>query len=142
MDRDVIERKLEALRRHVQRIESKKPFSLGRLETDADLQDIIAMNLTQAVQASVDIGMHIVSDTEANVPETMADVFERLAARGVIPVPLAQRMKAAVGFRNVAVHAYGEVDWHIVSSICDKHVEDFRAFAQGVAAYALGEEPT
>jgi uncharacterized protein YutE (UPF0331/DUF86 family) len=140
MDRELIARKLETVRRHVERIESKKPLTLEKLESDADLQDIIAMNLTQAVQASVDIGMHIVSDTATTLPETMAEVFDRLAAAQVIPIPLAQKMKSAVGFRNVAVHAYGDLDWHMVLAICDQHLEDFREFAQQMAKYLLRED--
>jgi uncharacterized protein YutE (UPF0331/DUF86 family) len=140
MDRDLIERKLETLRRHVSRIESKRPITLAELEGDADLQDIVAMNLIQAVQTSVDIGMHIVSEGETKMPETMGEVFDGLAAMGVIPAELARRMKAAVGFRNVAVHAYGEMSWGIVFGICTNHLNDFQDFARQVAEHMLGTD--
>ena len=140
MDRDVIERKLESLRRYVSRVESKKPFTRERLEREEDLQDIIAQNLTQAVQTSVDIGMHILTQTEAKMPETMAEVFDGLHAAGVIQSGLAERMKKAVGFRNIAVHAYGEVDWAIVFDICKNRLSDFSDFARCVAEHVLGAE--
>jgi len=47
-------------------------------------------------------------------------------------------LKGAVGFRNVAVHAYDEIDYAIVFSICTKHLDDFRAFARQIMA-ALGD---
>lgn len=45
MDRDVIARKLEQLRHHVARIESKKPFGIEALATDQDLRDVVVFNL-------------------------------------------------------------------------------------------------
>jgi len=138
MDRDVIERKLESLRRYVSRVEAKKPFARERLETDEDLQDIIAQNLTQAVQTSVDVGMHIISQSEVKTPETMAEVFDALCSARVIPRDLADKMKKAVGFRNIAVHAYGEVNWEIVFDICESRLCDFSDFARCVAEHVLG----
>jgi len=138
MDRDVIERKLESLRRYISRIESKQPFPLERLETDADLQDILALNLTQAIQTVVDIGMHILARTGNRAPETMAEVFDVLDEAGILSPDLADRMKRAVGFRNIAVHAYGQVNWRIVFAICERHLSDFREFARRMVAYLDG----
>ena len=38
-------------------------------------------------------------------------------------------MKKAVGFRNIAIHNYDAIDWHIVHSICQRNLDDFRDFA-------------
>ena len=54
MDREVIEHKLESLRRCLQRVADKCPPNPEMLERDPDLQDIIALNLTRAVQLCVD----------------------------------------------------------------------------------------
>jgi uncharacterized protein YutE (UPF0331/DUF86 family) len=42
-------------------------------------------------------------------------------------------MKAAVGFRNVAVHTYQVIDWKIVYRICHEHLGEFRMFARTIA---------
>lgn len=39
-------------------------------------------------------------------------------------------MRKSVGFRNVMVHNYDDVNWEIVYAICSKHPGDFRAFAK------------
>ena len=65
MDRDVIARKLEQLRHHVARIESKKLFGIEALAADADLRDVVVFNLIQSVEVCVDVGMHIVSESSA-----------------------------------------------------------------------------
>ena len=53
----------------------------------------------------------------------------------VITVELAERLRKAVGFRNISVHEYEKVDWEIVFSICTKHMSDFRAYAARVLAF-------
>ena len=49
MDKDVINRKLESLRRCIARIMSKIPITQEALRSNDDLQDIIALNLKRAV---------------------------------------------------------------------------------------------
>jgi hypothetical protein len=49
MDRDLVAAKLESLRRCVERIAEKTPPASQELEQNADLQDIIALNLQRAV---------------------------------------------------------------------------------------------
>ncbi len=93
MDRHLIEEKLEALRKCLGRIEGKRPASAKTLATDLDLQDIIALNLTRAVRLSVDIAAHIIADTNAPAPETMAQAFDTLASLKIIEPELAGMMK-------------------------------------------------
>ena len=56
MAREVVEQKLESLRRCLTRIDQKCPAEAATLHADFDLQDIVALNLSRAVQLSVDIG--------------------------------------------------------------------------------------
>ena len=39
-----------------------------------------------------------------------------------------------VGFRNIAVHSYQDIDWTIVFQICRNNLNDFQQFSQAVAA--------
>ena len=132
MDREVIEQKLESLRRCLKRIEEKCPSSVDKLAGDLDLQDIMALNLTRAIQLCVDIGVHLVAGTDAMPPATMGQTFDVLAELGYINTELAMRMKKAVGFRNVAVHNYEAINWQIVHAIATRHLSDFKDFAQAV----------
>lgn len=133
MDRDIVQAKLESLRRCVERIADKTPSSTDRLAHDPDLQDIIALNLQRAVQLCVDLAAHVIADTDTKAPATMADTFTSLKEVNVIPPALADRMMKAVGFRNIAVHSYQTIDWNIVYQICTRHLDDFRQFAKAIA---------
>ena len=132
MDREVIEQKLESLRRCLIRIGEKCPAAPDVLATDADAQDIVALNLTRAVQICVDIGAHLIAGKEMPSPETMGRTFDVLADLGYISPVLALRLKKAVGFRNIAVHNYEAIDWHIVHAIATRNLSDFSDFAKAV----------
>jgi len=133
MDREVVEQKLESLRRCLQRIETKCPSEATTLAADIDLQDIVALNLSRAVQISVDIGTHLIAGMEVPPPGTMGQTFDVLAQAGILNKALATRLKKAVGFRNIAVHNYENINWVIVHGIVKHHLADFSEFAKVVA---------
>ena len=129
MNRQVIENKLESLRRCLQRVEERCPDSVDALIKDIDAQDVLTLNLSRAVQLCVDIALHILSARNHTLPQTMAGAFTALAEEGVIDTGLAEKMRKAVGFRNIAIHEYEAINWAIVFAIARKNMEDFRQFA-------------
>lgn len=133
MDPRVVEQKLETLRYCVSRVAQRCPATPEDLARDLDTQDIIALNLSRAVQQCVDIGAHLVTSLELPPPNTMGETFDRLVEGGVIGEALAERLKKAVGFRNIAVHNYERIDWEITHSVCSRHLDDSRAFARAVS---------
>jgi uncharacterized protein YutE (UPF0331/DUF86 family) len=144
MDRDVVTAKLESLRHCVERVRTRTPASVEELSSCYDAQDIICLNLERAVQACVDIAAHIVSDTECTVPDSMAGTFDALERQGVLSRDLTERMRRAVGFRNISVHAYQTLDWEIIYSIATERLGDFVEYGLAIEAVltgAPGSEP-
>lgn len=135
MDREVVEQKLESLRRCLLRLQEKCPADTEILLHDLDLQDIIALNLSRAVQISVDIAAHIIAGMNITAPETMEQAFEVLAQQQLLSVELAGKLKKAVGFRNIAVHNYEAISWLMVHSIVTHNLADFTLFAQTIFKY-------
>lgn len=134
MDASVVEQKLESLRRCLHRIELKCPADPVQLESDFDLQDIVSLNLSRAVQLCVDVGAHLIVGMNTQPPDTMGQTFDILAREGVLSAELATSLKKAVGFRNIAVHSDNAINWHMVHRIAHDHLGDFTAFARVVAA--------
>lgn len=139
MDRQVIDQKLESLRRCVLRVKAKCPDKVDTLLADADLQDIVTLNLSRAVQLCVDLGAHVIAGLEVPAPGTMGQTFELLSEQGVIDAALAQRLKRAVGFRNIAVHNYDAINWHMVHRIARDHLGDFSDFAAAMVRWVEAE---
>ena len=135
MDREVVEQKLESLRRCLIRIQTKCPADALVLAADFDLQDIVSLNLSRAVQLSVDIGAHLIASMEVPPPGTMGQTFDLLAQQGVLGQELANRLKKSVGFRNIAVHNYDSINWLIVHSIVKNHLNEFSEFANSIVEW-------
>lgn len=123
---------MESLARCIKRIEEHIPANLEQLQNDFDMQDIIMLNLERAIQQCVDIASHILIDYETQTPKTMADTIRELAKVNVISDELAEKLARAVGFRNIAVHQYHEIDYAVVMSIVTKNLNDFRNFASSI----------
>jgi uncharacterized protein YutE (UPF0331/DUF86 family) len=142
MDKDVINRKLESLRRCIARITSKMPMTRDELRSNYDLQDIVALNLERAVQTCVDIAAHVMSETEMPPPSTMAEGFARLAELQILPLQLAESLQKAVAFRNILVHNYTDVNWDIVADMVTHRLTDFIQFAQAIDRLNNDTPPT
>lgn len=134
----IAERKLDSLRRCLERVRHWCPEGPEALAADVDAQDIVSLNLTRAVQLCVDIGAQLLARSGGAAPETMSQTFSQLAHENVIGPELADRMRRAVGFRNIAIHEYDEIDWHIVHAIATRHLTDFEDFARAAVA-GLGD---
>ncbi len=134
MESVIVERKLDSLYRCIARVEEKCPPDAGTLADDPDLQDILVLNLSRAVRLCVDIGTHLVAELDSPPPDTMGQTFDFLAGAELLSAELAARLKKSVGFRNLAVHNYEELNWAIVHAIASRHREDFREFARVVSA--------
>jgi len=128
----LINEKLETLRRCLARVKDNLPADAEALATDIDAQDIVTLNLTRAVQVTVDIAAHILARCDSPAPTTMGEAFDGLYDSGVITAQIRDRLKRTVGFRNIAVHSYQNIDWVIVYAICSKHLGDFEDFARAV----------
>jgi uncharacterized protein YutE (UPF0331/DUF86 family) len=63
-----------------------------------------------ALEACIDAAQHVCASEGFAAPDTNADAMRELGRHRVLSVPLADAMAAAVGFRNVLVHLYVDVD--------------------------------
>lgn len=135
MDEMLIFRKMESLGRCVDRIRSKRGFTYEELLRDYDLQDILSVNIQRAVQLSVDIALHILSDLSGTLPDTMGQAFTSLHEHGVISDSTANALRGSVGLRSIAMHDYVAVNWQIVHDVVERHVEVFAVYMREVESW-------
>lgn len=86
--------------------------------------DALTLNIERACQAAIDMAMHVVAERHLGVPQSMADGFILLERAGVIEATLSNALQGMVGFRNVAIHQYEQMDlsvlrWVVESGHCD-----------------------
>ena len=140
IDRELLLRKLDAVKHHAARLGSKLPASASVLSGDEDLRDILSNNLCQAVQGAFDVAAHIISHIGAKVPDTYAEGFELLAGNRVIEADLARALIMASGLRNRLQHQYQTVDWGIVPASIRDGLGDFDSFVSAIRKFIDSSE--
>lgn len=86
-----------------------------------------------AIEACIDSAQHVVADRGLGVPDSNAGAFRALAGAGLLDDDVAAAMAAAVGFRNVLVHGYAEVDDERVVAHLE-HRAELRSFVAAMTA--------
>lgn len=132
MNDDIVINKTATIERCVQRVREEYDDDPSHLFDDITRQDAMILNLQRASQASIDLAMHLVRVHELGAPQTSRDAFSYLAAEGHLDSEHGERLERMVGFRNVAVHEYKELNLDIVQAIIEKHLVDFTRFAERV----------
>lgn len=126
---DILLNKAATIERCLMRVENEYRGHEHELETNFTRQDSIILNLQRACEASIDMAMHLVRVGNMGIPQESRDAFDMLRDHGIIPPALCDRLKAMVGFRNVAVHDYRKLNMEIVRSVVETRLDDFREFS-------------
>lgn len=103
---------------------STNPAALDHFTT----QDAIVLNILRACEAAIDLAMHRVSLGSYGIPQSSREAYDLLEKNAVISGSCSASMKNMVGFRNIAVHSYQELQMPILQAIVSEHLTDFETF--------------
>jgi len=127
MINDVILNKIEIIKRCIRRIEEEYDGNPKNLENYTK-QDSITLNIQRACEAVIDLGMHVIAERDLGIPQTSRDTFEILQDNKIISPEMSERLKAMIGFRNIAIHNYQRLNLKIVQAIIEKDLKDLLYF--------------
>ncbi len=127
MMKDVIYNKAQIIERCIDRIHEEYEGNEKNLKNYTK-QDSIILNIQRACEACIDLAMHIISISKMGIPQNSRDAFELLNENNVIDLELTKKLKAMIGFRNIAVHNYQAVNLEIIEKIINLHLEDMVVF--------------
>jgi uncharacterized protein YutE (UPF0331/DUF86 family) len=136
---DVILNKKESIERCVRQIRLyyAMPSELS-FEKDHLKQDAIAANLQRAAEQVIDLANHVIRKGKLGLPKESKESFEILARAKVIPQGLADKLKGMVGFRNIMVHQYQEIDIKIMVDVIEHHLDDLVVLTTHIMEYGRG----
>jgi uncharacterized protein YutE (UPF0331/DUF86 family) len=127
---DIVVNKAAIIERCIRRIGEEFGGDDSNLTANLTKQDSIILNLQRTCEAAIDLAMHLVRVHKLGVPQDSREGFDLLRDAGFIDVELATRLRAMVGFRNLAVHDYRALDLVIVRSIITNRLGDFLRFSE------------
>lgn len=105
------------MRRILQRISDDLGFLAQRAEGDrqtlsADAERMAAIKyvFVTSIEGCIDVAQHLCASEGWGPPANNADAVRLLGSHGVVEPEVAASVAGAVGFRNVLVHGYVDVD--------------------------------
>jgi uncharacterized protein YutE (UPF0331/DUF86 family) len=125
---------LDELQDYLGRID-RMEFTLEELQDDPDIQDLITHRLHTAVETCIDIAQHLSAGLSLPAKDAASDVFSLLTKEQVITKSTANQLSQAVGFRNLVVHQYADLDFHLLFAEYKQDVVSLYKFAQEIITY-------
>ena len=95
---------------------------------DYKKMDAIVLNLQRACQMVMDTAMYVVTTRKLGLPQTNKEAFILLEQNNMITKEMCNNMKGMIGFRNIAVHEYKNIDEEIVEDVIKNHLNDLKEF--------------
>jgi uncharacterized protein YutE (UPF0331/DUF86 family) len=127
---DTVALKVTSLQRCVARARSTYHSAGAQFRTNYDLQDAVVLNILRACETAIDLANMLIRSRKLGIPTDNREAFSILQREGLLGETLAQRMKAMVGFRNLAVHQYRELNMDIVEHILNQELDNLLTFAE------------
>jgi uncharacterized protein YutE (UPF0331/DUF86 family) len=126
---DVVLNKTEIVKRCIRRAKEKYAHNPKNLENYTK-QDSVTLNIQRACEAVIDLGMHVIAEKGLGIPQTSRDTFEILQNNKIITPEMSERLKAMIGFRNIAIHNYQRLNLKIIQAIIEKDLKDLLYFTE------------
>lgn len=130
---------IQRLRGEIAYLDRQAAADRSLLRADEERLSGLKYRFVTALETVVNITQHLCAAQGWGPPTSNADSVVRLAANDVLDHDLATRLARAVGFRNVLVHQYADVDDDLVVANLE-HVGDLTAFAASVASWLLDDD--
>ena len=127
----VIINKYESIQKCIKRIQEEYEGNIENLYNYKRL-DPIVLNLQRACELVIDIAMYIVANRKLGVPQTKKEAFVKLEENKLISKELSLNMQKMIGFRNIAIHDYKEIDEEILADVIENHLTDLIDFAKEI----------
>lgn len=92
-----------------------------------------------AVEITINLAEHIAAGLNLGKPEFARELFPLQVQEKIIDNELSEKLRDAVGLRNVLVHMYRDVDPGILADSATVGLNDLRAFAKAINEF-LGKQ--
>lgn len=131
--KDVHAAKVASIQRSIKRARDEYSLAGPQFATNMTHQDAAILNVLRACETAIDLANTLIRERKLGVPPSNRESFRLLAEAGIIPANLAARLQAMVGFRNVVVHRYRDLDVAMLARVITRELDDVLEFSRLVA---------
>lgn len=133
--RDVIHKKLRKLDEYLAILHDLQHCQFEEFSSDPRLHGSAERFLHLAIEATIDIGNHIIADDNLGVMNYYNDIPAILAEKRLITSAQQVTWTKMIGFRNVLVHDYADIDQRIVYDVLQNRLQDIEDLKRFFATY-------
>ena len=139
---DVALNKKESIERCIKQIHSyyhlpdTVPFEKNFLK-----QDAIAINIQRACEQTIDLANYTIRKYRLGMPKNSRDSFKILAEHQIISADIEKNLYNMIGFRNILVHEYQQLDLNVMASIINNDLNDLLIFTDCIFDYIKNRNP-
>lgn len=133
---EVIRRRLEMLSEHLRILERIAQYEQREFLADPEHYGSAERFLQLALEALLDMGSHVIAEEGLGTVNQSRDIPRLFLEHGYIDAALEERWLRMIGFRNILVHAYLELDRERVYEVLQNGLNDIRAL-QGMFSQFL-----
>lgn len=108
--------------------ERYQSIPLDEIKKNRDKKNMVLHILLVSIQATIDLGNHLIAEYGFKKPSTYRETFEILSAENLIPSKLGKELADLAGFRNLMVHIYWKLNLEEVYEILQKDLDTIKKF--------------
>ena len=132
MSEETVAQKITSLQRCVSQARVALSTAGSDFKTNYLLQDAAVLNIIRACETALDLANMLIRKRRLGIPSESRESFGILAREQLLERSLGARLQKMVGFRNLAVHRYQDLDLNIVEAVIRKNLDDLLDFAKVV----------
>lgn len=132
---EVIRKRINSLDEYLEILRGLQKYSLESFLSDPEHYGSAERFLQLAIETTTDIGNHIISSLKLGEVNWYSDVAVLLEEKKYITPELREKWIRMIGFRNILVHDYLEVDRKIVYQVLQNGLDDLEELKKSFAEF-------
>ncbi len=135
VNKDILMTRLDKLTEYINFLEGIEKYTEEEYVRNPFIYGASERFLHLAIECTIDIGNHIVSDKRYRKPESNRDVFEVLYENEILSLKIKENLGNMASFRNILVHDYVKINRSMVYRIIIDDLGDIKYFTKEIIRY-------
>lgn len=132
---EILQRRLRKLDEYLEILRRLQRYRLEEFLQDPERYGSAERFLQLAIEALLDMGNHLIADLPLGEVRWYSDIPVILSERAGLAPELKEKWIRMIGFRNIPVHEYVELDRRIVYEVLQTGLEDLERLREFFAAF-------
>lgn len=141
-DWNIVSRHLRQLQLYLGRLQELQKRPRQDVLSDWQTQAMVDRYLQLAVEVVISVAQQLIALLDLPIPDSNKEAVRALVKAGVLTSELGEELVQAVGFRNIIVHGYMDIDYRVVYNVLHSDMTHLEQFVTQVAAFVEKQLPS